>query len=297
MRAPSRPHRHLALTTGVVLAVCAVLGAVSGATLAAASARLDAATARTVGVVSGVRGDTALLTWTPEGGAERTDPVRTAAAPPAPGTRTEIAYDPADPTAPLLPGAAVLADADRALTGLAVVAVVAVLVPAVAAALVLRWRRARTGAARRAAVRRVRVRAGLLQRSWLETGDRWLPVHFDPALTVLPAPATVTVHGGGAVTWEGHVFLPSGRARTAEPRGHRTDNPTAPDAETLARARGPAPLRRQLLADLPLVAGAPLAALLWTVVDGSGVTAWLGTTALLAALALFWAAVRGSDPT
>ena len=297
MRVPSRPHRHLALTTGLVLAVCAVLAAVSGATLTGASARLDAATARTSGVVTGAQGDTALLTWTPEGGAERTDPVRTAAAPPAPGTRTEVAYDPADPTAPLLPGAAVLADADRALTSLALVAVVAVLVPAVAVALVLRWRRARSGPTRPAAVRRVRVRAGLLQRSWLETADRWLPVQFDPALAALPSPVAVTVHGGGAVTWEGHVFLPSGRARAAEPRGHRTDNPTAPDADTLARARRPAPLGRQLLADLPLVAGAPLAALLWTAVDGSGFAAWLGTTALLAALALFWAAVRGSDPT
>ncbi len=277
-----------------MLAVCAVLAAVAGTVFAGAAAVIDTATGRTVGTVTAADGSTITLTWTPPGAAERTDPVRLAGPVPAPGTRTEVAYG---PSGPLIPGAAVLADADRALTTLALVAVVAVLVPVVAGVRLARWRRALAGPARDVAVRRVRIRAGLLARSWLETGDRWYPVHFDPALLTLPSPATVRLYRSGAARWEEHVFLPSGRSRSVEPRGHRTDNPTAPDAATAARARALAPLHRRLVADLPLVAAAPLVALLWAAVDGSGFTTWLGTTAVLAALALFWAALRGSDPS
>ena len=297
-RVPTR----LALTTGLVLIVCALLTALTLPGFLAASDRLGRATERTLGTVTAAEGDSAVLTWTPTGGAERVDRVPTAGAPPPPGTRTEIAYDPADPSSPLLPGAAVLAGADRALTTLALVAVVAALVLAVAAGQVLRWRRASARPARRASVRRVRVRSGLVTRSWLEAGDRWIPVHPDPVLAALPSPADVVLRGDPrrdrvvAAEVDGRLLLPSGPVRRTEPRGWRTDNAAAPDAETLARSRTPVPLRRRLLADAPLLLGAPLAALLWTVVDGSGPVAWLGTTALLAALALFWAAVRGADP-
>lgn len=288
----TRVPAHVALTTGVVLGVCALLTGLTLPGFLTASDRIGSAGARTFGVVTAVDGDTVQLTWTPDGGIARTDPVRVAGPPPPPGTRTEVAYGPAGP---LIPGSAVLADADRALTTLALVAVVAVLVPVVAVAHLIRMRP--TGPAREVAVRRVKVRSGLLARSWLEVGDRWYPVHFDPALLTLPSPATVRLYRSGAAEWDGHVVLPSGRARSTEPRGQRTDNPTAPDAATAARARALAPLPRRLVADLPLVAGAPLVALLWAVVDGSGLATWLGTTALLAALALFWAALRGSDPS
>lgn len=53
-----------------------------------------------------------------------------------------MAYDPAGPGAPLIPGAAVLADADRALSTLVLAGVVAALVPAVGAWQVVSRRRA-----------------------------------------------------------------------------------------------------------------------------------------------------------
>jgi hypothetical protein len=85
--------------------------------------------------------------------------------------------------------------------------------------------------------------------------------------------------------------------RDREPRGRRTDNPSAPDASTLERAKRLAPLHRQLSADLPLLLPAPVLALLWTWVSGAGAGTWAGTTALLAALAIWLAALRGSDPS
>jgi hypothetical protein len=54
-----------------------------------------------------------------------------------------------------------------------------------------------------------------------------------------------------------------------------------------------APLRRQFRADLP----APIVALPWTYLDDAGIATWAGTTALLAALGLWLAALRGSDPS
>ncbi|GAA0895632.1 hypothetical protein GCM10009559_52030 [Pseudonocardia zijingensis] len=160
--------------------------------------------------------------------------------------------------------------------------------------------------ARGVPVRRVRIQAGLLARSWLETEAsprRWIPVHFDPVLVGLRAPATVRVHGDPlrhrlvAVEVDGRLLHPSGPVRDREPRGRRTDNPSAPDASTLERAKRLAPLHRQLSADLPLLLPAPVLALLWTWVSGAGAGTWAGTTALLAALAIWLAALRGSDPS
>jgi hypothetical protein len=56
-------------------------------------------------------------------------------------------------------------------------------------------------------------------------------------------------------------------------------------------------MRRQLRADLPLVVPAPFIGLLWTYVDRGGLNTWLEVTALTAALGLWLAALRGSDPS
>jgi hypothetical protein len=49
--------------------------------------------------------------------------------------------------------------------------------------------------------------------------------------------------------------------------------------------------------DAALLVPAPLISLLWTYLDNSGLTGWLGATAITAAAALWWAAIRGSDPS
>lgn len=296
--------RYGLLTSALVLAVCAVLALVAGTAFASATSAIGASTGRTFGTVTGV--DPVALTWTPAGGAERTDPVALGGPPPPVGTRTEVAYDPAAPGTPLIPGAAVLADADRALSTLVLAGVVAVLVPAVGAWQVVSRRRAVRQPPRTVDAGRVRIRSGLTARSWLETATappRWVPLHADPALLALPSPSAVRFRGDPlrdrlvAAEIDGRVVPPSGPVRSTEPRGHRTDNPSHPDATAADRARAQTSLRRRLLADLPLTVPAPLVAVLWTVVDGGGVGTWVATTALLAALALFTAAVRGTDPS
>jgi hypothetical protein len=302
----TRALRYGLVTTGLVLTVCAVLALVAGTALTAASRQLATLTGRTVGTITAADGNRVEVRWTPEGGTERTDPVELSGPAPPVGTRTEVAYDPGAPGSPLVPGAAVLADADSRLGTLYLAGTVAALVLLVGGWQLWSRRHAAARPARSVSVRRVRIRSGLVSRSWLETETaphRWIPVHFDPVLVGLRSPATVRVHGDPlhdrlvAVDVAGRVLHPSGPVRAREPRGHRTDNPAAPDAATIERMPRLAPLRRQLRADLPLLLPAPLAALLWTYVDGGGVATWAAATTLLAALALWFAALRGSDPS
>jgi hypothetical protein len=302
----TRALRYGLVTAAIVLTVCAVLALAAGTALTAASRQLATVTGRTVGTISAVDGNRVEVRWTPERGTERTDTVELAGSPPPVGTRTEVAYDPAAPDAPLVPGAATLAHADSELGTLYLAATVAALVLLVCGWQVVSRRHAAARPARSVPVRRVRIQAGLVARSWLETETaprRWIPVHFDPVLVGLRSPATVRVHGDPlrdrlvAVDVEGRLLHPSGPVRAREPRGRRTDNPTAPDAATIERAARLAPLRLQLRADLPLLLPAPIAALLWTYVDGGGLATWAAATALLAALALWLAALRGSDPS
>jgi hypothetical protein len=150
-------------------------------------------------------------------------------------------------------------------------------------------------------VRRVRVQSGLLTRSWLELDapPRWIPVHFDPILVALPAPTTVALHGDpqgrGLVAAEvdGVWLDPSGPIRATEPRGRRIDSPAIPDADAL----GDISWRRQLRADAVLLTPAPVVGLLWVFLDGGGLLTWTCATTLTAALAFWWAALRGTDPT
>ncbi|MEJ3656645.1 hypothetical protein WEH80_27170 [Actinomycetes bacterium KLBMP 9759] len=302
--------RHGLLTSGLVLTVCAVLAVVAGTAFASAARELDTVAARTFGVLD-QRGDDLVLRWTPTGGVERLDPVELAGTPPPSGTVTEVAYDPADPRRPLVPGAALLATADAALGTIHLAATVALLVVATGAWQLVSRRRAARRPTRTLTARRVRIQNGMLGRSWLETESRpqrWIPVHFDPVLVTLPSPAEVRVRGDPltdrlvAVEIDGRLLHPSGPVRATEPRGRRRDNPgpshgAPPDAASVERAARLAPLRRRLQADLPLVLAAPVGAALWAYVDGGGLPTWAGTTALLAAAALWVAALRGSDPS
>jgi len=288
-----------------VLAVCAVLVALCVLTLRSASRVLAAADERAVGQVMRVDGDSAVVRWTPTGGVERTTDVALAVPPPAPETWTEIAYDPATGVV-LIPGSEVLADADRALGGVAFVVIVAVGVLAVGAWRWGRARRAARGAPWHVLVRRVAVQSGLLTRSWLESESEprwWVPVHFDPALVTLPSPAPAVVHGDPAqrrwvaVDTGGVRLYPSGPVIRREPGGRRADNPRAPGPDAPARAEQARRLRRQLRNDLVLVVPAPFVGLFWVFLDGGAVATWAGATVLVAALGLWWAALRGSDPS
>jgi hypothetical protein len=226
--------------------------------------------------------------------------------PPAAGTRTEIAYDPTHPDRAIVPGAAVLADADRAASGLAFAALVAVLVLTIGGWRLFSRSRLRHRPTSDVLVRRVRVQRGLITRSWLETESgpqRWIPVYFDPILVTLPAPAMVRVHGDircdhlVAAEVDGIVLYPSGRIRKTEPRGRRIDNPLEPDATTPVRAATANTLRRQFRTDAAAILPTPAVGLLWSVIDSSGFTGFLGATTVSAVMALWLLSLRGSDPS
>jgi hypothetical protein len=291
---PVRAVRHGLLTTGLVLVVCAVIAALSAVSYVDAASQLRGLTARGQGEIVGVVDQVVEVRWD-----SRTVRVPLAVAAPPVGTRTEIAYDPAAPERAIVPGAQVLADADRATSGLVFSALVALGVLVIGA-----WRLATRARLRRRpvvdlSVRRVRVQRGLIVRSWLETADRWIPVYFDPVLAAMPSPTTVRAHGDVrrdrlvAVEFDGVLLYPSGKVVRAEPKGRRTDSPARPDEREPVVST---PLR-QLRVDAAGVVAAPFVGLFWAFVDGSGPAGWFGATALVAALALWSAALRGSDPS
>jgi hypothetical protein len=301
-----RAVRHGLATAGLVLAVCAAVAGLSAASFAAATAELGALTARAQAEVTGGGPTGAVVAWTLPSGRAVTATVPLAVHVPPPGTRVEVAYDPGRPDHAVVPGAALLAQADRAASGMTFAAVVALGVLGVSGGLVLSRSRLTRRPPTTLPVRRVRVQRGLITRSWLETErgpERWIPVYFDPVLATLPSPATVrvfgdpTVHRLVAAEVDGVRLYPSGAVRHTEPRGRRIDNPAVPDEHARERAGASASVRRQWRTDTALVVPAPFVGLFWAYLDGSGASGWLGATVVTAALALWWAAVRGSDPS
>lgn len=310
----SRALRYGAGASALVLGVCVLIAALSARTLGTAGAAVSAATARGYGEVVGIQHRSVRLRW-PAPGGQRIDTVELAVRAPSMGTRTEVAFDPRHPAGVLMPGSTELAAVDRATSGLVFSALIALLVLGTAGWQLVSRRRLPGYRAEALPVRRVRVQAGLLTRSWLEldavpwqaarqggAGPRWIPVHFDPVLVTSPAPATARVHGDPltrrlvAVEVDGTLLYPSGPVRSTEPAGRRIDSPAQPDDDA-ARAAARSGWRRQLRADAVLLTPAPLVGLLWTYLDDGGVLTWAAATALAAALGLWWAALRGSDPT
>ena len=173
------------------------------------------------------------------------------------------------------------------------------------------WLLATRGAARRrpardVPMRRVRIQRGLMTRSWLETEatpELWIPVYFDPVLVTMASPTSVLVRGAlrrgrlVAVEIGGVPVHPSGRVTARRPLGPRVDNPSAPDAGAAEHAAAAARWTGQLRADAARVVVAPAVGAFWVLLAGGGFTAWLAVTAIASALALWSAAVRGSDPS
>ncbi len=296
---------HTALASAAVIVVCVFVGLQSALSYRDATAHLAMLSARSVGQVTGSAGTSVDIAWKTESGQQLHAVVPLIGSTPRVGTRTEIAYDPADPADAIIPGAKLLADADQGRGGLIFAALVVLLVLAVDAIRLLSRARLRRRPGRTVTVRRIRVRRGLLSRSWLETEpapgarQRWIPVYYDPVLAELPAPVEVTVHGDPridrlvAVEARGVRLYPSGRITATEPLGRRTDSPSQPDQHAIARAR----TARQLRVDTALMVPAPLIGLFWAYLDQGGVPSWLCATALCATLAIWLAAIRGSDPT
>ena len=212
------------------------------------------------------------------------------------GRKTQVAFDPADPSRAVIPGADQLVATDRALGGVTFPAAVALLVLVAGLVRVLLAARSVRSAPVAVPVRRIRLQSGLMVRSWLEIDgpvERWLPVYYDPVLVTLPSPVDVELRGGRVAVIDGVTVYPSGRPVTKHPRGRRIDNPVQPDPETVA-PRGLVP---QLRVDAVFMAPAPFVGLFWAYVDNSGFTGWITSSVVAAALGLWWGAFRGSDPS
>lgn len=145
-------------------------------------------------------------------------------------------------------------------------------------------------------VRRTRQQHRLSSRSWLEfDGKRWLPVYFDPALVTL-GEASAECAGGVLRIGELRVY-PAGPLRDSEPVGRLVDNPTRPDPDGPAHAARSARIGRRLLLDAQPAVGAPFAGVFWVYVAGGGVAAFAAASTVAAAVAVWFAAIRGSDPS
>jgi len=147
--------------------------------------------------------------------------------------------------------------------------------------------------------RRIRQQHRLLSRSWLElaTDDRprWLPVYFDPALVTLTD--STAEFGGGTVHLGTVRVYPSGPLRDREPIGRLHDNPTRPDPDGPGHAAASARLTRRLLLDTQFAVAAPFAGLLWVYVAGGGFPGFAGAATVAAGVCVWFAAIRGSDPS
>ncbi|WP_024801296.1 hypothetical protein [Nocardia sp. BMG51109] len=161
---------------------------------------------------------------------------------------------------------------------------------------VLRVRRVAPGVAE---CKRVRQQHRLISRSWLELEVdgriRRLPVYFDPALVTLPA-ATARLGHGTVHVGELRLY-PSGPLRDSEPPGRLIDNPTRPDPDGPAHAARSARFGRRLVLDAQFAVVAPFAALFWIYLAGGGFLVFLGAATVAAAVATWFAAIRGSDPS
>ncbi|MEV0296604.1 hypothetical protein [Nocardia sp. NPDC050710] len=145
-------------------------------------------------------------------------------------------------------------------------------------------------------IKRTRQEHRLVSRSWLEiTPATWLPVYFDPALLTLTE--TTAEYTGRALRTTELRLYPSGRARGTEPPGRLIDNPSRPDPEASALATDATRPTRRLLLDAQSTVAAPFAALLWVYIDGGGLVTFLGAACVAAAVTVWLAAVRGSDPS
>jgi hypothetical protein len=223
------------------------------------------------------------------------------------GARIAVRYVPGHPDRAYAAGDTTFARADALTGGVLYTAVIVVVVLLVSVVRIAR----RVSAARQPAVTvklsRVRTRFGLIQRSWLVgtqgAVERWVPVYWEPDLAGLLADTPCRVHGdltaGRASVIEiGDTQIwPSGRVRTAQPRGRQLSNPGTYGRGSAVSEQPSIPLSRHGRRDAVFVAIAPLLGLLWAYVNGSGLIGFALSTVLLAGL-LFWApSVYGSDPT
>lgn len=314
------------LVIGAVPVVVAGIALLVGLIVAQrqAAAPLRARTAVREGSVSSVdsagSSTRARISWTPPGAAARTivDRFPSGNAPSA-GQRVRVHYDPADPGSVSVAGDTAYAHVSDLVGNALYVAVVVVVVLVVTAVRIARRRRATAllAAARRPVtlrVSRVRIRVGVIQRSWLvittadDRRERWLPVFFDDRLSDLPgqAPArAVSLESNPLLLRLGEdpdagVLWPAGRLRGRVPRGDATANPgtwgrSRPAGEEPPTAAITVP--RQIARETPLLLAGPMLGVLWSYLEGYRAVGF-GLSSALFVTVVFWLISQyGSDPS
>ncbi len=216
------------------------------------------------------------------------------------GAQIGVQYDPDDPASVYAEGDAAHLTVRNLLFGLFWVGLVLIVCAMMTVfRLVSRPRLLRRGTTS-ATARRVRVRRGLSDRSWLvlDHGDgvSWVPVYWEEAVAALHRDTPITVHGNPdrdrlvLPVIDGTPIWPSGGRRDSAPKGEVTQ----PAPQNPPRGRS---LLRQVRGDAAGLLFAPLLGLLWAYTDDSGVAGFLAATALSAGV-LFWLpSIFGSDPT
>lgn len=216
------------------------------------------------------------------------------------GAEIGVQYDPAHPETVYADGDAAHLTVRNLLFGMFWVGLVLVVCASITAFRLFSRPRLRRRQATTASARRVRVRRGLSDRSWLVLDHggavSWIPVYWDEAVSSLRRDTPITLHGNSRrdrlvlPVIDGHPIWPSGGRRASAPKGAATQ----PPPQDPPPRRG---LLRQVRGDAAGLLFAPLLGLLWAYTDESGVSGFLAATALSAAV-LFWLpSIFGSDPT
>lgn len=301
-----RARKQLMLGILPLSVIAVVLLSVLVASLPAARAPLSAATETAPAEVvrSGVEPDGLGLevTFTDVEGIERTGVLVLARpAEVATGTEVGVQYDPDDPGNVFAEGDAAHLTVRNLLFGVFWIGLVLLICLALTVFRLVSRPRLTRGPTTTAKARRVRVRRGLSDRSWLVlshggSAQAWVPVYWDEAVSALRKDTPIAIHGDPRrdrlvlPVIDGQPVWPSGARRTSAPKGEVTELPP----EKPARRRS---MVRQARADAAALLFAPLFGLLWAYTDESGASGFLMATAISAGV-LFWLpSIYGSDPT
>ena len=287
--------------TVISLILLSVLAAALASARAPLSAATTTATAEVVGSGVAPDGRGVEVTYTDESGDEQDATIILARPEDIPeGAEVGVQYDPADPGSVYAEGDAAHLTVRNLLFGLFWIGVVLVICLSVTVFRLISRPRLFRRPATSATARRVRVRRGLSDRSWLVIDQggaaSWVPVYWDEAVSALERDTPITVHGNPRrdrlvlAVVDGTPIWPSGGRRGSAPKGEATQLP--PEDPVPRRS-----LLRQARADAAALLFAPLFGLLWAYTDDSGVTGFLAATVISAAV-LFWLpSIYGSDPT
>lgn len=302
-----RPRARKQLLLGIlpITVIAAVLLTVLGGSLPAARAPLNAATETATGEVvrngADPDGRGVEVSFTDADGNEQTGIIVLARPEEvSEGAAVGIQYDPSDPAAVYAEGDAAHLTVRNLLFGMFWIALVLLVCVGLTVFRLISRTRLLRRPATSVSARRVRVRRGLSDRSWLVLDHggavSWVPVYWEEAVSSLHKDTPITVHGNPGrdrlvmPVIDGRPIWPSGGRRRSAPKGQASQpvpqNPV-PRRSLLRQARG----------DAAALLFAPLFGLLWAYTDDSGVTGFLAATAICVGVIFWLPSFFGSDPT